>query len=229
MKKLVVLSGAGMSADSGIPTFRGEDGLWEGHDVMEVASPQGWAANKELVLDFYNFRRKKVLEVEPNQGHIELVRLEKHFHTQIITQNIDDLHERAGSSNVIHLHGEILKSRSEINESLVYPCTEDIRLGDLAEDGAQLRPDIVWFGEMVPKMEEAALHCQDADILVIVGTSMQVYPAAGLKEFAPTNCPIYALDPSQVEYSGRAADFVIQDRASKGMSALVDRIISDHG
>ena len=179
MKKLVVLTGAGMSAESGIKTFRDAGGLWEGHDVMEVASPQGYRNNPELVLEFYNQRRKQLKEVEPNQGHFNLAGLEEHFHIDIITQNVDDLHERAGSSNVLHLHGELRKVRSTYNPSLIYHWEDDLVLGDTCEKGSQLRPHIVWFGEAVPMIEKAAKIVEQADILVIIGTSMQVYPAAG--------------------------------------------------
>ncbi len=197
MKKLVVLTGAGISAESGIQTFRGADGLWEGHDVTQVASPEGWRSDRELVLDFYNQRRKNVLEVEPNQGHFILKELEDYFDVNIITQNIDDLHERAGSTMVLHLHGEILKSRSTVDESLVYTMTKStIEIGDTCEKGSQLRPHIVWFGEAVPMIEPAAELVMQADILVVVGTSMEVYPAAGLTRLAPVDCPVYLIDPN---------------------------------
>ena len=178
MKHIVVLTGAGMSAESGIKTFRDADGLWEGHDVMEVASPQGFAANPELVLDFYNQRRRQLFEVQPNTAHIALANLEKNYNVTIVTQNVDDLHERAGSTNVLHLHGELLKARSTYNEMDVQDWNHDLILGDLCVKGYQMRPHIVWFGEAVPMIEKAITICQTADILIIIGTSMQVYPAA---------------------------------------------------
>ena len=178
MKHLVVLTGAGMSAESGIKTFRDADGLWEGHDVMEVASPQGFAKNPELVLDFYNQRRRQLLKVEPNEAHYTLAELEKNYKVSIVTQNVDDLHERSGSSSVLHLHGELFKIRSTYNESDIMEWKKDLVMGDKCKYGYQLRPHIVWFGEAVPKIEEAIKICETADVLIIIGTSMQVYPAA---------------------------------------------------
>lgn len=177
-KKIVVLSGAGISAESGIKTFRDSDGLWEGHDVMEVASPEGWRKNQELVLDFYNKRRQQLKNVLPNRAHEILAELQDNFDVQIITQNVDDLHERAGSKNVLHLHGELLKVRSVYNENYVLDWTEDINLGDFDDNGNQLRPHIVWFGEAVPALEEALPIVMQADYLIVIGTSLQVYPAA---------------------------------------------------
>lgn len=194
-KHLVVLTGAGISAESGVKTFRDADGLWEGHDVMQVATPEGFLANPELVLEFYNQRRRQLLEVRPNTAHDDLAALEAHFEVTIITQNVDDLHERAGSSNIIHLHGELLKSRSIVNEHTVFDQTTDILLGDTCPNGHQLRPHIVWFGEAVPMIEKAAEKCETADILLIIGTSMQVYPAAGLMHYVPHGTPIYFIDP----------------------------------
>ncbi len=195
-KKIVVLSGAGISAESGIPTFRDSNGLWEGHDVMEVASPQGWQANPELVLDFYNKRRIAARNAKPNAGHLILADLEKDFDVVTVTQNVDDLHERAGSTKVIHLHGELNKSRSCSDESLVYEVEDGIiRLGDLCEKGSQLRPHIVWFGEMVPMMEKAVEEAMSADIFIVAGTSLLVYPAAGLVDFVPEGRPIFIIDP----------------------------------
>ena len=194
-KQITVLSGAGISAESGIKTFRDADGLWEGHDVMKVASPQGWREDREMVLDFYNQRRAQLKEVKPNAGHFGLVKLEEAYDVKIITQNVDDLHERAGSSHIIHLHGELLKSRSSLDENLVYDCRGDILLGDKCERGAQLRPHIVWFGEMVPMLQVAAEITSKSDIVIIIGTSMQVYPAAGLVGYAPAGTPIYYIDP----------------------------------
>ena len=195
MRKITVLTGAGISAESGIKTFRDANGLWEGHDVMEVASPQGWARNKELVLNFYNERRRQLKEVAPNQGHQSLVELEKHFDVTVITQNVDDLHERSGSTEVIHLHGELFKVRSTISPNLVYEWRKDLNLGDFGEDGHQLRPHIVWFGEEVPMLEKAIPPISESEILIIVGTSLQVYPAAGLSQFCKPNCNIYYIDP----------------------------------
>ncbi|WP_417886766.1 SIR2 family NAD-dependent protein deacylase [Zunongwangia sp.] len=195
MKNLVVLTGAGISAESGIKTFRDADGLWEGYDVMEVASPQGWKKNKELVLDFYNQRRRQLLKVFPNKAHYALAKLEAHFKVDIITQNIDDLHERAGSSNVTHLHGELLKVRSTFNEKVILDWKDDLKVGDSCEHNSQLRPHIVWFGEMVPMLDVAIEKVSKADILLIIGTSMQVYPAAGLIDFIQANTPIYFVDP----------------------------------
>jgi len=195
MKKVCVLTGAGMSAESGIKTFRDADGLWEGHDVMEVASPRGWNKDQELVLQFYNDRRRQLQDVLPNSGHEALVELEKHFDTVIITQNVDDLHERAGSSNIIHLHGELLKVRSTVHEELVYDWKSDLKSSDQCERGTQLRPHIVWFGEAVPELENAIHQIMTASYIIIIGTSMQVYPAASLTAYAPKNTAIYYIDP----------------------------------
>ena len=195
MKNIVVLTGAGVSAESGIKTFRDANGLWEGHNVMEVASPIGWENNMELVLDFYNQRRKQLLKVKPNSAHFALAKLEKQYEVQIITQNIDDLHERAGSSNVTHLHGELLKARSTFDENLVMDWKKDINPGDFCEHNHQLRPHVVWFGEAVPLFQRAAEITETADILIVIGTSMQVYPAASLVDFSPKHAPIYFIDP----------------------------------
>ncbi|WP_366184271.1 NAD-dependent deacylase [Flavobacterium ovatum] len=194
-KKLVILSGAGMSAESGIKTFRDSDGLWEGHNVLDVATPEGWNKNTELVLDFYNQRRKQLLEVEPNLGHLTLAELEKDYDVKIITQNVDDLHERAGSTAVLHLHGELLKVRSVKNENDIQDWRGDLILGDLDAKGNQLRPHIVWFGEAVPALEEAIEIVENADYLVVIGTSLQVYPAAGLIDFTKPNCLLFYIDP----------------------------------
>ncbi|PSL07496.1 SIR2 family NAD-dependent protein deacylase [Cecembia rubra] len=194
-RKLVVLTGAGISAESGISTFRDAGGLWEGHDIMEVASPEGWRKNRKLVLDFYNQRRKQVLNCQPNEAHLELARLEEHFDVTIITQNIDNLHEKAGSSKIIHLHGEILKSQSTLDPSLVYEMDGwEINIGDKCEKGSQLRPFIVWFGEMVPMMEPAIDAAMEADIFVVIGTSLLVYPAAGLIQYAKQSICKYIID-----------------------------------
>ena len=195
MKKIVVLTGAGISAESGIKTFRDADGLWEGHDIMEVASPIGWKKNAELVLDFYNKRRAQLLTVKPNKAHEILAELEEHFDIQIITQNVDDLHERAGSNKIVHLHGELLKVRSISNEDFVIDWKQDLNLGDFDLEGNQLRPHIVWFGEDVPMIEHAIDIVETADILIIIGTSLQVYPAAGLMNYVDQSVPVYYIDP----------------------------------
>ncbi len=208
-QKIVVLTGAGMSAESGISTFRDADGLWENHSIEEVASPEGFARNPALVLDFYNQRRRQLKEVEPNKGHDFLKELETDYDVQIITQNVDDLHERAGSANVLHLHGELRKVRSTQNPDRVYEWTEDLVWGDQAEDGAQLRPHIVWFGEAVPAISEAATIISDADKVLIIGTSMQVYPAASLYEYAPKYASIYVVNPVKTAiHSDRDIQFI---------------------
>ena len=227
MKKIIVLTGAGMSAESGIKTFRDADGLWEGHDVMEVASPQGFARNPELVLDFYNQRRQQLLKVTPNSAHIALADLEKLFNITIITQNVDDLHERAGSSNIVHLHGELLKVRSTFNPNLIYERTKDITLEDRCEKGSQLRPHIVWFGEQVPLLEKAIEITSTADILLIIGTSMQVYPAASLVNYIKRNTAIYFIDPKP---SIQASSFnnltIIPEKATLGVQILVENYLN---
>jgi NAD-dependent deacetylase len=195
MKKIVVLTGAGISAESGIKTFRDADGLWEGHDIMEVASPIGWNKNPELVLEFYNKRRAQLLTVKPNKAHEILAELEEYFDIHIITQNVDDLHERAGSNKVVHLHGELLKVRSIVNENFVLDWKNDLNLGDFDLEGNQLRPHIVSFGEDVPMIEHAIDIVETADILIIIGTSLQVYPAAGLMNYVNQNVPVYYIDP----------------------------------
>lgn len=195
-KKIVVLTGAGMSAESGVSTFRDSNGLWENHDIMDVASPEGWKRNPALVLDFYNKRRAQLKEVKPNRGHEILAELEKDFDIQIITQNVDNLHERAGSTNVLHLHGELTKVRSTSNENHILNWTEDLHLGDVDYKGNQLRPHIVWFGEPVPAIEQAVAMIKDADIVLIIGTSLQVYPAAGLMHYAKHHVPVYYIDPN---------------------------------
>ena len=204
-KRLVVLSGAGMSAESGIATFRGSDGLWEGHRVEEVASPEGFQANPELVLEFYNQRRRQIVAARPNEGHLALARLESVFDVHIVTQNVDDLHERAGSTQVLHLHGEIRKARSTRDPRGVIDIEgTELNWGDVGPDGAQLRPHIVWFGESVPLIEKAMGIVESADMLVVVGTSLQVYPAAGLVGYAPQSAPIHVVDPNtSLEGGGR--------------------------
>lgn len=224
MKHVVVLTGAGISAESGIKTFRDADGLWEGHDITEVASPVGWQNNREKVLDFYNQRRKQLLEVDPNPAHFALASLEKKYKVSIITQNIDDLHERSGSSNVIHLHGELLKVRSTFDEDLVLDWKKDLKLGDFCEHNHQLRPHIVWFGEAVPYFPIAAEITETADILIIIGTSMQVYPAAALMDFAKEDTEVYFIDPNPAIRSGNGIN-VIKEKASIGVPQLVERLL----
>lgn len=227
-ERIVVLTGAGISAESGIKTFRDAGGLWEGHDVMEVASPQGWQKNRELVLDFYNQRRRQLKEVSPNDAHLALVELEQQYEVSIITQNVDDLHSRAGSSRIIHLHGELRKVRSTGDESLIYNWEEDCVVGDNCEKGFQLRPHIVWFGEAVPAMEVAVEEVFRADHIVIVGTSMQVYPAAGLVGYAPRDASIYYVDPNpsiNYELQQRAGLEVFASPATVGVRELVNRLL----
>lgn len=221
MKRIVVLTGAGISAESGIKTFRDAHGLWEGHDVMEVASPQGWAANRDLVLDFYNQRRKQALTAEPNQGHLALADLEKDFKVTIVTQNVDNLHEKAGSSHVIHLHGELFKCRSTVDESLVYDMDSwELNPGDQCEKGSQLRPHIVWFGEMVPMMEVAIQEAQMADIFLIVGTSLAVYPAAGLMHHTQSNIPKYIIDPNMPDVQTEPNLFLFEEKGGTGVTKV---------
>ncbi len=216
--KIVVLTGAGVSAESGIKTFRDSNGLWEGHDVMEVASPQGWARNRALVLDFYNQRRKQALTAKPNPGHLALAELEKDFEVVIITQNVDNLHEKAGSSNIIHLHGELFKCRSTVDPSLVYDMDGwELNEGDTCEKGSQLRPHIVWFGEMVPMMEVAAKEAAEADIFMVVGTSLVVYPAAGLIDFVADEVPKHIVDPGKPDVYPRANLHFHEENASTGV------------
>ena len=222
MKKIVVLSGAGISAESGIKPFREMGGVWEEYDVMEVASPQAWESNPELVMRFYNERRKKILKAEPNEGHKGLVDLERQFAVQIITQNVDDLHERAGSKNILHLHGEIRKARSTYDSKLISDIEGcELKIGDKCEKGYQLRPHIVWFGEDVPAISEAAAICEKAEILIIVGTSLNVYPAAGLINYVPTGIPIYLIDPNDVKASNNNIIF-IKEKASTGIKKLIE-------
>jgi NAD-dependent deacetylase len=225
MKKLVVLSGAGISAESGLKTFRDSDGLWENYRIEDVATPMAWAKDKKLVLDFYNERRKQVRNSNPNAAHRALAELQKHFDVTIITQNIDDLHERAGSKKVLHLHGEIFKSRSTVDPSLIYKIDgESLNEGDKCEKGSQLRPHIVWFGEMVPALEEAALIVSRADIFIVVGTSLAVYPAASLVNFAPGYSEKFIVDPN--------ADVIsefnrIRENAGKGIPMLAEKLMKE--
>ena len=223
-KKLVVLTGAGISAESGLRTFRDSDGLWEGYDIYEVASPRGWLKDPKVVLDFYNMRRKDVAKAKPNDAHLGLAELEKDFDVHIITQNIDDLHERAGSSHVLHLHGEIFKMRSVKNISTIYPITDDINIGDMAPDGGQLRPHIVWFEEPVSMIEGAADIAAVADIFVVIGTSLVVYPAAGLVNYAPGEIPKFIIDKN-IPYTQSVANITAFEMgASEGMGILKERL-----
>ncbi len=220
-KKLVVLTGAGISAESGLKTFRDSDGLWEGYKIEDVATPRGWKKNPQLVLDFYNERRKNVMDAKPNAAHVGLAKLEKDYDVTIITQNIDDLHERAGSANIVHLHGEIFKMRSEKDESLIYKINGNIKLGDVAEDGEQLRPHIVWFEEPVPKMDEADPLVNNADIFIVVGTSLVVYPAAGLVNYAAPYVPKYIID-KKIPYTSNLHNVImIEKAATEGVRELI--------
>ena len=219
MKHIVILSGAGMSAESGLKTFRDSNGLWEGHDVMEVASPQGFEKNPALVLEFYNQRRRQLLEVEPNLAHLALVEMEKKHKVSIVTQNVDDLHERAGSSSVLHLHGELFKVRSTYDSSDVQEWKKDLSLGDLCQKGHQLRPHIVWFGEEVPAIPKAISICQSADVLIIIGTSMQVYPAASLMNYVDARTKVYYIDPNPAAIQNEQV-IVIPEAASTGISKV---------
>lgn len=221
MQKLVVLTGAGISAESGISTFRDSGGLWEGYDVSQVATPEGFAADPALVLDFYNQRRRQLSQVEPNEAHRLLAHLEKRYEVVIITQNVDDLHERAGSHNIIHLHGELLKSRGVDNPEVTYPCTGDIHVGDKSPTGAQLRPHIVWFGEEVPMLEKAIAQVYSADILMIIGTSLQVYPAASLIDYVKEGTPIFYIDPNPSLHS-KGELTVIAQKASTGVAKAIE-------
>jgi len=225
MKRIVVLSGAGMSAESGISTFRDSNGLWENHSIEEVASPQAWKRNPSMVLEFYNQRRKQLFAVEPNAGHKALARLENQYEVQIITQNVDDLHERAGSTQVIHLHGELKKARSTIDPARVYTLNHwELKLGDLCEKGSQLRPHIVWFGEAVPMMEEAIKIVAKADIFMVVGTSMIVYPAAGLIHYVSHNIPKYYIDPKAFPVPGVENLQIVQQKAGEALPALMTQL-----
>jgi NAD-dependent deacetylase len=218
---IVFLTGAGISQESGITTFRDQNGLWENHSIEDVASPKGFAKNPQLVLDFYNARRKQLDEVYPNEAHILIAKLEKKYKTTVITQNIDDLHERAGSSNVLHLHGELKKCRSSIDESLIYPFEQPLKIGNLAEDGSQLRPDVVWFGEAVPEIEKAIEITQSADLFVIIGTTMQVHPAASLLLAVPVNAQTVYIDPNPDVEDGINL-LVIKEKATIGLKQLVE-------
>ena len=227
MKKLVALTGAGISAESGIATFRDAGGLWEGYRVEDVATPEGWRKNQELVLDFYNQRRRRALEVKPNRGHEILASLEKYFDVTVITQNVDNLHERAGSTKVIHLHGSLFESRSTLDPSLIYPIEGwELKKGDTCELGSQLRPHIVWFGEAVPMMEVAAEISSSADVFLVVGTSMVVYPAASLIDYVPTEVKKYLVDPGRPEILHVPNLEFIQEKASIGMARVMEMLTS---
>ncbi|KUY31648.1 SIR2 family NAD-dependent protein deacylase [Elizabethkingia ursingii] len=223
MKKIVVLSGAGISAESGIKTFRDSNGLWENHKIEDVASPEGFVRNPELVLEFYNLRRRQLNEVQPNEAHNILAELQQDFDVHIITQNVDDLHERAGSKNIIHLHGELKKARPVNDEESIIPWENDLNLGDLDENGIQLRPHIVWFGEMVPEMENAATIASTADILLVIGTSLQVYPAASLLHYVPAGCEIFVIDPHLSQNVTNEKNF-FKTSATEGMKLFREAI-----
>jgi NAD-dependent deacetylase len=228
MKKLVILTGAGMSAESGIRTFREAGGLWEEYDVVEVASPMGWAKDRDLVLRFYNERRAQLEACKPNAGHFGVAALEKYFDVHVITQNIDNLHERAGSTKVLHLHGELTKARSTADPSLVYEIGyKDINPGDKCEKGSQLRPHIVWFGEAVPMMDEAVRIASTADIFVVIGSSLNVYPAAGLIGYAPEEASLWLIDPNEVYVPPRLKVEVIRKKASEGVEILTEMLLAD--
>lgn len=229
MKKLVILTGAGMSAESGIRTFREAGGLWEEYDVAEVASPMGWAKDRDLVLRFYNERRRQLANCQPNAGHIGVAALEKYFDVHVITQNIDNLHERAGSTKILHLHGELTKARSTAYPELIYEIGyKDINPGDVCERGSQLRPHIVWFGEAVPMMDEAVRIASAADIFVVIGSSLNVYPAAGLIEYAPKEASLWLIDPNEVYVPSGLNVEIIWEKASKGVVILTERLLSDY-
>lgn len=225
-KKLVVLTGAGISAESGIKTFRDSDGLWEGHDVMEVATPEGWRKNQELVLDFYNKRRQQLKEVEPNLGHLILAELEQEFDVYVITQNVDDLHERAGTTKVLHLHGELLKVRSTQNSNYILNWPDDLYTGDFDDKGHQLRPHIVWFGEDVPALEEAIDITETADYFAVIGTSLQVYPAAGLISYTQNHTPVFYIDPKPIKIPNLRNQLeIIAKPASEGVAILREQLL----
>ncbi len=226
MKKIVVFTGAGVSAESGIGTFRDSGGLWEKHDIYKVATPEAWAADPDLVQDFYNQRRKQVLEAEPNAAHMAIARLEEKYEVTVITQNVDNLHERSGSTDIVHLHGEITKSQSSIDPSLVYDIEGwELTKKDTCEKGSRLRPHIVWFGEAVPMMDHASTITEKADIFIVVGTSLNVYPAAGLVELADPEIPKYVIDPKEVSVAGIKNITVYTEKASTGVPMLADLLL----
>jgi len=229
MKKVVVLTGAGISAESGLKTFRDSDGLWEGFDVTEVATPQAWTKNRKLVLEFYNERRKQAMSAEPNTGHLALAALQDEFNVSIITQNVDSLHEAAGSKQVMHLHGQLNKSRSTMDPTLVYDVDGwELMEGDTCERGSQLRPHIVWFGEAVPMMEPAIEQTIQADIFIVAGTSLVVYPAAGLLDFVPANTPKYIVNPQIPEVRSAENMYFYEETATSGLQKVRDHIIENH-
>jgi NAD-dependent deacetylase len=226
MKKLVVLTGAGMSSESGIRTFRDSGGLWEEYEVTEVATYEAWLRNRELVLRFYNERRRQLAVCQPNAGHTGVAALEKHFDVQIITQNIDDLHERAGSKKILHLHGELTKARSTVDPSLVYDIGyRDLNAGDKCERGSQLRPHIVWFGEEVPMLDKAVGLAAEADIFVVIGSSLNVYPAAGLVSYAPAKASLWLIDPKDVDLPFYGKVEVIKEKAGRGVEILTEKLL----
>jgi NAD-dependent deacetylase len=226
MKKIVVLTGAGISAESGLRTFRDSDGLWEGYNIEDVATPDAWRKNPELVQEFYNMRRKDVLAAKPNAAHFALARLEEKYKVTIITQNIDDLHERAGSTDVVHLHGIITRSQSSKNPNLTYPIDGwEIKMGEVCELGSQLRAHVVWFGEAVPMIEKAAEICEEAEIFILVGSSLVVYPAAGLINYVPRNVPKYIVDPNIPELNPHSSIIKIEEKAGVGVPKLVDGLM----
>ena len=227
MQKIVVFTGAGISAESGIKTFRDSNGLWEEYDINDVATPEAWHRNPTLVLKFYNDRRKQVMDAKPNAAHIAIAALEEKFSVQVITQNIDDLHERAGSTNVLHLHGEIMKARSENDATLIYELkTSEIKMGDTCEKGFQLRPHIVWFGEMVPEMDNAIFKTMKADIFIVVGSSLEVYPAAGLVSYAPAHSQKFLVDPKAKDLPEIENLTVIRDKAGNAVPKLVKKLVN---
>jgi NAD-dependent deacetylase len=229
MKKIVILSGAGISAESGLSTFRDSGGLWEGYDIMEVATPEGWKKNQSLVLEFYNMRRKAALEAFPNAGHKALVKLEEKFDVTVVTQNVDNLHEKAGSSKVVHLHGELFKSRSTVDPSLVYDMQGwELKQGDKCAKGSQLRPHIVWFGESVPMMDKAVEETMKAEVFIVVGTSLQVYPAAGLLEYVSDVVPKYVIDPRMPDVRQRPNLHLIEEKGSVGLENLVGALMKSY-
>ncbi len=229
MKKIVVLSGAGVSAESGIKTFRDSGGLWEGYNVMDVASPEGWTKDRDLVLGFYNERRKNAIAAKPNEGHKIIAELESQFQVIVITQNVDNLHEKAGSTKVLHLHGELFKSRSTVDPNLIYDIEGwALNIGDKCDKGSQLRPHIVWFGEMVPMMDVAVEETLSADIFIVIGTSLQVYPAAGLLEYVKESNPKFIIDPNMPEISPRSNLFPIEETGSIGMNKVREILIKEY-
>ncbi|MDB5282912.1 MAG: NAD-dependent protein deacylase [Bacteroidota bacterium] len=226
-QKIVILTGAGISAESGISTFRDSGGLWENHRIEDVASPGGWKRDRNLVLNFYNQRRRQLLECKPNRAHFALAELESKYDVTVITQNIDNLHELGGSTNIIHLHGELLKARSTIDETLIYECKKDIELGDKCEKDSQLRPHIVWFGEAVPKMDEAIVATREADIFIVIGTSMVVYPAAGLINYCKYEVPKWLVNPNEIALPRIPNLKFINEKATTGVDYLVKRLLEE--